>query len=77
MYKHFKRIVESIGLYDVRFHDIRQTFAVLSLETGVDMKNASSTMGYATVSFTLDKFGHVSNTMRRANAAKCRDTLKD
>lgn len=70
VYKHFKKIVESIGLQDVRFHDMRHTFAVLSLETGADMKTVSSTMGHATVAFTMDKYGHVSNTMRRANAEK-------
>lgn len=70
VYKHFKRIAESIGLHDVRFHDMRHTFAVLSLETGADMKTVSSMMGHATVAFTMDKYGHVSNTMRRANAEK-------
>ena len=54
----------------MRFHDMRHTFAVLSLETGADMKTVSSTMGHATVAFTMDKYGHVSNTMRRANAEK-------
>lgn len=70
VYKHFKKIVKNIGLQDVRFHDMRHTFAVLSLETGADMKTVSSTMGHATVAFTMDKYGHVSNTMRRANAEK-------
>lgn len=70
VYKHFKKIAESIGLHDVRFHDMRHTFAVLSLETGADMKTVSSTMGHATVAFTMDKYGHVSNTMRRTNAEK-------
>ena len=70
VYKHFKKIAEGIGLHDVRFHDMRHTFAVLSLETGADMKTVSSTMGHATVAFTMDKYGHVSNKMRRENAEK-------
>ncbi len=56
VYKHFKKIVDSIGLHDVRFHDMRHTFAVLSLETGADMKTVSQTMGHATVAFTMGKY---------------------
>lgn len=68
--KHFKKAVKAIGLKDVRFHDLRHTFAVLSLQNGADMKTVSEMMGHATVAFTMDKYGHVSNAMRRENAQK-------
>lgn len=68
--KHLKKAVEAIGLKEVRFHDLRHTFAVLSLENGADMKTVSATMGHATVAFTMDKYGHVSNAMRTENARK-------
>lgn len=70
VFKHFKRVVEGIGLKEVRFHDLRHTFAVLSLENGADMKTVSATMGHATVAFTMDRYGHVSNTMRTENARR-------
>lgn len=70
VFKHFKKAVEGIGLKEVRFHDLRHTFAVLSLENGADMKTVSAMMGHATVAFTMDKYAHVSNTMRTENARK-------
>lgn len=70
VFKHFKKVVKGIGLKEVRFHDLRHTFAVLSLENGADMKTVSATMGHATVAFTMDKYGHVSNNMRTENARR-------
>jgi len=34
------------------------------------MKTVSEMMGHATVAFTMDKYGHVSNAMRRENAQR-------
>lgn len=68
--KHFKKIVTDMGLPEVRFHDLRHTFAVLSLETGADMKSVSKMMGHATVAFTMDMYGHMSETMGRENAQR-------
>lgn len=64
VYNHFKKIVKDMGRPQVRFHDLRHTFATLSAANGADMKTVSVTMGHATVAFTLDRYGHVSNAMR-------------
>jgi integrase len=56
----FKRIVASIGIPETRFHDLRHTFAMLSLQNGDDVKTVQENLGHATTSFTLDKYGHVS-----------------
>lgn len=70
VFKHFKKVVKGIGLKEVRFHDLRHTFAVLSLQSGADMESVSKMMGHATVAFTMDRYGHVSNTMRTENARR-------
>lgn len=70
VYNHFKRIVREIGRPQVRFHDLRHTFATLSAANGANMKTVSVTMGHATVAFTLDRYGHVSNAMRTDAANK-------
>lgn len=67
---HFKRIMQRINLPDVRFHDLRHTFATLSIQNGTDIKTVSETLGHATVAFTLDRYGHVSNVMRQSAAAR-------
>ena len=68
VYKHFKDAVTSIGLMERRFHDLRHTYAVASLRAGDDPKTVSENLGHATVAFTLDIYGHVTDQMRRASA---------
>ena len=40
-----KRVLERAGLPDVRFHDLRHTFATLALQNGVDIKTVSGMLG--------------------------------
>lgn len=68
VYNHFKKVVNDIGLPDVRFHDLRHTFAVLSLENGDDLKTLQDNLGHATAGFTLDVYGHVSQRMHQQSA---------
>ena len=71
VYNHFKRIVKEIGLPEVRFHDMRHTFAVLSLQNGDDIKTVQANVGHATAAFTLDVYGHVSQKMQKDSATGC------
>lgn len=75
--RHFKRIVTSMGLGEVRFHDLRHTYAVISIENGVDMKTLSISMGHHSVAFTMDKYGHVSGTMRKKAAEKMSEYITE
>ena len=40
LYNHFKEIIRSIGLDDVRFHDLRHTFATLAIQNGTDINGS-------------------------------------
>lgn len=68
VYKTFKEIVRSMGLEQARFHDLRHSYAVVSLESGDDVKTVQTNLGHATASFTLDVYGHVSQKMRQQSA---------
>lgn len=68
LYVHFKRIAESIGRSDARFHDLRHTYAVTALQEGDDVKTVQQNLGHATASFTLDVYGHVSEKMKQESA---------
>lgn len=68
LYKPFKKIVSEMGLQDMRFHDLRHTYAVLSLQSGCDIKTLSANLGHATAAFTLDRYGHVSEEMQTKNS---------
>ena len=76
MYHAFKARVTAIGLPDVRFHDLRHSFATISLENGDDIKTVSESLGHATVAFTLDVYGHVTEKMRKDSAARMQKYIK-
>lgn len=67
---HFKAIVKQMGRPEVRFHDVRHTYATLAIQSEIDFKTLSLSLGHATVAFTLDTYGHVSNHMSQNAAAK-------
>lgn len=68
--KHFKSVVQRVGIPDARFHDLRHSFAVTSLQAGDDIKTVQANLGHATAAFTLDVYGHVSEKMRRDSATR-------
>ena len=68
VYDCFKRVVAQIGTPETRFHDLRHTFAVLSLRVGDDIKTVQSNLGHHTAAFTLDVYGHVTEQMQRESA---------
>ena len=70
MYNHFKVMAAKLGVPNARVHDLRHTFAVLSLENGDDIKTVQGNLGHATAAFTLDVYGHVSDTMQKASAER-------
>ena len=61
---HFKVVLKEHGLRPVRFHDLRHTYAVISIKNGDDIKTVQNNLGHATASFTLDVYGHVTEQMK-------------
>ena len=70
VYRNLKEIVHSLGLDAVRFHDLRHTFALFSLQNGDDIKTLQENMGHANISTTLDVYGHVSEKMKKDSASR-------
>ena len=66
----FKRVMRSLGLSELRFHDLRHTFAVNSLKAGDDIKTVQENLGHATAAFTLDVYGHVTKQMKQDSAQR-------
>ena len=65
-YYWMKRILREAGLPQIRFHDLRHTFATHALTSGVDAKTLSGILGHTNASFTLDTYTHVTPDMQRA-----------
>lgn len=68
--KRFKKLASEIGKLNARFHDLRHTYAVTSLQEGDDIKTVQENLGHSTASFTLDVYGHVSEKMKKKSAAR-------
>lgn len=68
VYNNFKRCAEAAGIPETRFHDLRHSYATLALQQKVDIKTVSANLGHATVAFTLDVYGHVSEQMQKDSA---------
>ena len=76
VYNHYKKLAVKIGAPDSRVHDLRHTFAVLSLQNGDDVKTVQGNLGHATAAFTLDVYGHVSERMKEDSAARMEKYIK-
>lgn len=70
VYLHFKKLAAEIGRPDARFHDLRHSYAVAAIKSGDDIKTVQGNLGHATAAFTLDVYGHVTDQMQQASAAR-------
>ncbi len=70
VWKEFQKILQSAGLDHYRVHDLRHTFAVDSLMAGEDIKTLQDNLGHYSAAFTLDRYGHVIDDMKKASSDK-------
>jgi len=64
-YIRMKKLLAEAGLPNMRFHDLRHTFATHALTSGVDAKTLSGILGHTRTSFTLDTYTHVTGDMQK------------
>ena len=75
LYHNFKHVVEALGFPEMRFHDLRHTYAVAAIYAGIDIKTVQANLGHATAAFTLDVYGHVTEQMKRKGADKMQEYI--
>ena len=76
-YRQLKKILQETGLPELRFHDLRHTFATHALASGVDVKTLSGILGHTKASFTLDTYTHTTGDMQRRAAEIVGNFLTD
>ena len=64
----FKTAAAAAGMPDFHFHSLRHTYAVNAIRAGDDIKTVQGNLGHVTAAFTLDKYGHVTERMKRGSA---------
>lgn len=75
MRKVLKRISSQIGVPNLRLHDLRHTNATLALASGVDIKTVQEILGHQDATFTMNKYAHSTNLMKKYASEKINDFL--
>jgi integrase len=66
--RHFKPLLKRAGLPDIRWHDLRHTYATLLLSRGTHPTYVQKSLGHASVQLTLDRYSHWMPSMGRNTA---------
>jgi integrase len=72
----FRKIIKSIGLPSLRFHDLRHTHASLMLKQGINPKIVSERLGHSSIGITLDTYSHVMPGLQKAAALRFKEGLQ-
>jgi integrase len=54
----FNRLVDRAGVKHIRLHDVRHTYATVSLDSGIDPKIVADRIGHANMAYTLTIYTH-------------------
>ncbi len=74
--RHFKKYLVKSGLPDIRFHDLRHTFASIMLAQNVHPKAVQEALGHSSITLTLDTYSHVMPGMQKEAAGKLDQALR-
>ncbi|WDV94207.1 site-specific integrase [Brevibacillus parabrevis] len=69
-YLHFRRFLKINGLRYIRFHALRHTSATLLISQGVHAKIISERLGHASITTTMNVYGHALQTADKEAANK-------
>ena len=56
----YHQFLKDYGITDIRFHDLRHTFASLLVESDVSLKLVQELLGHSTIATSMDLYTHVS-----------------
>lgn len=57
--RQFHPALKRAAVRDIRFHDLRHTYAALMISIGASIKLLQQQMGHSSARFTLDRYGHL------------------
>jgi integrase len=68
--RRFKVLSRQAGLPRIRLHDLRHTYATLSLQAGVRAEVVSRRLGHSRIAMTLDTYTHAVPALQREEAER-------
>lgn len=71
----FQRFLDRTGFKKVRFHDLRHTHATYLLNKEAGIKDISKRLGHASISTTIDTYGHYDKEKDKKLADMFKDIL--
>ena len=69
----FKKLLGNAGVRNVRFHDLRHTYASLMAQQGTPPKYLQEQMGHSSIQVTMDTYAHLFPTGNKEWSAKLDD----
>ncbi|SHH97394.1 tyrosine-type recombinase/integrase [Desulfofustis glycolicus] len=69
IYRYFRPALIRAGIQQVRFHDLRHTYASMQIDLGQNIKYIQAQMGHSSIRVTLDIYGHLLKTENPVAAA--------
>jgi integrase len=75
--RHFKPLLRSAKLPNVRWHDLRHSCSTLLLSRGVHPKYVQHLAGHASIQLTLGRYSHWMPSMGKHTASAMDDALED
>lgn len=68
--RYFRPALKAAGIDQIRFHDLRHTYASLLIEQGENIKYVQTQLGHATPTVTLNVYAHLMKPTNQAAAKK-------
>ena len=75
-YLYYKRIVSDLGYPSARVHDLRHTFATMSLQNGVNIKIVQEQLGHYSAAFTMDVYAYATVKAQTESATLLQNVIK-
>jgi integrase len=72
---HFYPALETAGLPQIRFHDLRHTYASLLIEQGENIKYIQSQLGHSSPTVTLNVYSHLMKSVNREAALRLENAI--
>mgnify|MGYP001608248145 CR=1 FL=1 len=63
--KRLGRLCREVKVKDLRFHDLRHSFASLALEAGVPLVVVQQMLGHASITMTANVYSHVGTSLQQ------------